>query len=355
MMPEFASRVLCWFDQHGRKTLPWQLQRDAFRVWVSEIMLQQTQVTTVVPYFERFVECFPTVAELASASEESVLAHWAGLGYYARARNLHRCAVAVAEQHGGEFPRNLEGLVALPGIGRSTAGAILSLGYGIPAAILDGNVKRLLCRHFGIEGWPGNASVARELWAVSERLTPTDRCGQYNQAMMDLGAMICTPTRPSCSICPIRDGCTAHREGRTASLPTRRSGKALPVRAVSMVIVQDDSGHVFLEKRAPAGVWGGLWCFPMFGSADEMKAWQERSGITGALVEELPRRRHTLSHFHMDYVPFRMRAASAYRHISEPSEGRWVNPQLPLPVGVPAPVRQLLDHLFPIPEGVTTP
>ncbi|MGA8204491.1 MAG: A/G-specific adenine glycosylase, partial [Woeseiaceae bacterium] len=211
-MSDFADRILAWFDGHGRKDLPWQ-GADAYRVWVSEIMLQQTQVKTVIPYYERFVACFPDVVTLADADVDSVLSHWAGLGYYARARNLHRAAKIVRDEHGGEFPASHEALMALPGIGRSTAGAILALAHGIHAPILDGNVKRVLARHAAVAGWPGTATVADELWRIAGELTPTRRVADYTQAMMDLGATICTRTRPACGDCPVAADCTARGLG----------------------------------------------------------------------------------------------------------------------------------------------
>ena len=306
-------------------------------------MLQQTQVGTVVPYFERFTANFPDVPALASAPAESVLALWSGLGYYARARNLHRSAEIVAEHHGGALPATLDELSALPGIGRSTAGAILSLGFGIPATILDGNVKRVLCRYWGIEGWPGIASVAATLWATAERLTPPERCDAYNQAMMDIGALVCTRSRPACDRCPLAAGCRARSEQRIGSLPGARPRRKVPVRQYAMLILDDGAGNVFLERRPPSGVWGGLWCFPMFDDASQIAAWLALNNLEARHLADLPVQRHTLSHFHLDFVPVRMQARRIPDRVSEVRD-RWTSPSHASDLGLPAPVRRLLDQ-----------
>ena len=230
---DFQSKVLTWFDLEGRKNLPWQIEPTPYRVWVSEIMLQQTQVSTVIPYFLRFMGRFPDLKRLAGATEDEVLGHWSGLGYYARARNLQKAAQSVMREHSGGLPADLDALVKLPGIGRSTAGAILSLAFGIRAPILDGNVKRVLCRYAGIEGWPGDVQTADELWQVSAALTPCERVADYTQAMMDLGATVCTRGKPACVRCPLQNACVALRTGRTGELPMPRPQKDLPVRRCS--------------------------------------------------------------------------------------------------------------------------
>jgi len=333
--------VLAWYDRHGRKNLPWQQPRTPYRVWVSEIMLQQTRVSAVVPYFQRFMASFPSLEALARAPVEDVLRHWAGLGYYARARNLHQASMVLWQQHGGQWPPDPGALTSLPGIGRSTAGAILSLGLGLRAPILDGNVKRVLCRWAGIEAWPGDACVARELWALSETLTPSERVADYNQAMMDLGATLCTRHRPACAKCPLRSGCRACRDHLTDVIPAPKPRRELPVRQCLVLVLRNGSGRVLLQRRPPAGLWGGLWSLPEFSDEAELVAWLQVLGITGVLLERRAPRRHTFSHFHLDYTPVIVAAEPA--RISESGSGDWHDPRADL--AVPAPVRRLLDEL----------
>ena len=264
LTPEaFQSRLLGWFDRHGRKTLPWQHDKTPYRVWVSEIMLQQTQVATVIPYFERFMARFPSVAYLADAKQDEVLHLWTGLGYYARARNLHSAAQVVMAEHGGEFPvQSLDAMAALPGIGLSTAGAIISISTGRRAVILDGNVKRVLTRLHGVQGWPGRTAVHRELWRLAERYTPSERLPDYSQAMMDLGATLCTRSKPGCLICPFADVCIAHARGEEWRFPEAKPKKTLPERHTRMLLLCGDDGHVLLEQRPPSGLWGRAVVFP---------------------------------------------------------------------------------------------
>lgn len=337
---DFQAAVLAWFDREGRKNLPWQTEATPYRVWVSEIMLQQTQVATVIPYFERFMARFPTVRALAEAEEDAVLGHWAGLGYYARARNLHKAARLLVSAHGGELPADADSLVELPGIGRSTAGAVLSLGMGIRAAILDGNVKRVLSRYAAVEGWPGEAQTVRELWRISERLTPRSRVGDYNQAMMDLGATLCLRSRPDCPRCPLRDGCLALRLELTATLPAPRPNKTLPVRTAWMLVLRDEESGFYLEKRPPTGIWGGLWSFPEFDGRDELDAWCLQRGIAATLAA-LPQRRHTFSHYHLDYVPV-VGWFGPQSRIAETGAG-WFRPEQAS--ALPTPVRRLILEL----------
>ena len=250
----YAPRLLHWFDRHGRHQLPWQHPRTPYRVWLSEIMLQQTQVAVVVPYFQHFVAALPDLQALARAPQDQVLALWSGLGYYARARNLQAAALLCMERHAGELPRDLAALMALPGIGRSTAGAILSQAWGDPAPILDGNVKRVLCRAFGIEGWPGTPAVEKRLWAIAESLLPQARLADCTQAQMDFGATLCTRARPACAICPLQDACVARRDGRVAELPHPKPGKPLPERSTHMLLIDDGEGRMLLQRRPPTGV-----------------------------------------------------------------------------------------------------
>jgi A/G-specific adenine glycosylase len=342
---DFAPRVLRWFEVHGRKDLPWQRDPTPYRVWVSEIMLQQTQVATVIPYFDRFTARFPTVQALATAPLDEVLHHWSGLGYYARARNLHRAAQQLCAEHGGEFPADLQTVEALPGIGRSTAGAILSLAMGLPHAILDGNVKRVLSRHFAVPGWPGESGVARRLWQLAGELTPAASAAAYNQAMMDLGATLCTRARPRCAACPVHASCAARREGRVDDYPGRRPRRALPVRAVQMLLVRNPHGEFLLERRPPAGVWGGLWCLPEIEDAAEPAGWcRSVLGQVAAEGRELGTRRHTFSHFHLDIRPRELLLEHPGCGVLEGDRWLWYNPRKPEQVGLAAPVARLLDE-----------
>jgi A/G-specific adenine glycosylase len=261
-MSDFSDKLLTWHDTHGRKDLPWQKHSTAYRVWISEIMLQQTQVATVIPYYDRFMDRFPDLISLANAELDDVLHLWSGLGYYARARNLHKAAKSVRDDHGGVFPMEFEEVTALPGIGRSTAAAILALADNQHHAILDGNVKRVLTRYYMVEGWPGAPSVIQALWSLAEKLTPAQRVAQYTQAIMDLGATLCTRSRPACAICPLTADCQAHAANRQAEFPHRRPKKKLPVRETTFVMMCDQAGQVMLERRPPSGIWGGLWGFP---------------------------------------------------------------------------------------------
>jgi A/G-specific adenine glycosylase len=257
----FADALIDWQKQHGRHQLPWQGTRDAYRIWLSEIMLQQTQVATVIPYYARFLDSFPDVAALAAAPTETVMAHWSGLGYYTRARNLHRCAQQVVSNHAGRFPSDPETLASLPGIGKSTAAAIAAFAYGARAAILDGNVKRVFCRVFGVEGFPGQAAVEKHLWQRAEAMLPEREIEAYTQGLMDLGATLCTRTRPACDRCPMQSRCIAHASGRTSELPARKPKKAIPEKSTVMLVVVH-KGEILMEQRPPEGIWGGLLSLP---------------------------------------------------------------------------------------------
>ena len=343
---DFAERVLDWFDRHGRTHLPWQQAVTAYRVWVSEIMLQQTQVATVVPYFERFMQRFPTVAALAEAPLDEVLHHWSGLGYYARARNLHRAAQQVCAVFGGEIPRDLRTLQTLPGVGRSTAAAVLSLTYGQRETILDGNVKRVIARCFAVPGWPGGSQVMARLWAIAESLTPSQRVAQYNQAMMDLGATVCTRSQPDCPQCPLVADCVAHRQGTTAAFPGKRPKKPLPQRAVRMLLVRNRAGEVLLERRPPSGLWGGLWCLPQIPPEADPLAWcMDAFQQNAALGRTLPARRHTFSHFHLDIEPIEILLNQPGCVVLEGESRVWYNARQPENVGLAAPVTRLLQEI----------
>ena len=341
-MDRFAQRLLVWWDAHGRHDLPWQSSpsggREAWRVWVSEVMLQQTQVATVIPYFERFMARFPDIASFAIAHEDEVLAYWAGLGYYRRARFLHAATRQVVDRHEGMFPREFDAAVALPGLGRSTAAAILAQAFDLPHTILDGNVKRVLARYHAIDGWSGEGAVERQLWIHAETHTPQTRVADYTQAIMDLGATLCTARAPACERCPQREDCAALREGRVAELPTARPRKILPVRKTVMWLIESADG-LMLERRPLTGIWPGLYSLPE-SSADT-------DGLPGiAAGEHLPVLRHTFSHYHLDIHPRRARLKDPADRVMDEGRLLWYNPHQPMP-GVPAPVRRLIEEYFP--------
>lgn len=344
MTPEaFRRAVLDWFDEHGRKDLPWQEDITPYRVWVSEIMLQQTRVATVIPYFRRFMERFPRVEDLAAASRDEVLHLWTGLGYYARARHLHEAAIRVSEDHGGRFPRSVEELAGLPGIGLSTAGAIAAISMGIRAPILDGNVKRVLTRFHAIEGWPGKRAVEKRLWEIATDYTPEERVADYTQAMMDLGATLCTRGTPDCQRCPLADHCQAFANGNMTDYPSPKPKKALPVKETVMLLFTDDRGRVLLEQRPPSGLWGGLWSFPEVPDESALAAALRKRGLTETARDTLPPFRHTFSHYHLDITPLRVRVNTGTA-IAEDSVA-WVPPGKPGRRGLAAPVKRLLSRL----------
>ena len=338
---DFADRMLAWYDACGRKDLPWQRRADPYATWISEIMLQQTRVATVIPYYERFLNRFPDVAALAAAPLDEILHLWSGLGYYARARNLHRAAQLIVDDFGGRFPCDIEHLRALPGIGRSTAGAILSLGVGQRQPILDGNVKRVLARCFGVEGWPGQAAVQRELWALAERLTPGERCADYNQAMMDLGATLCQRAGPECSRCPLYKDCIARRHGRQAELPGRRPRRASPVRATRMLALRDADGRVLLQRRPPSGVWGGLWSLPEWDD-DECRNRYPWLDLSAGMA--LPARRHAFSHFQLEITPWLITPVKGGDSVMDAPDLLWYNGDSET-IGLAAPVSRILQEI----------
>jgi A/G-specific adenine glycosylase len=309
-------------------------------------MLQQTRVSTVIPYFERFTDRFPDVVALAAAPLDEVLHLWSGLGYYARARNLHRAARQIRDERGGVFPEDFEAVAALPGIGRSTAGAILSLACQQRHPILDGNVKRVLARFHAVPGWPGEARVARRLWEYAERYTPRERVAAFNQAMMDLGATLCVRGRALCPGCPLQRRCQAHAEGRVADFPNPRPKKRLPVRSTRMLMLVNGEGAVYLERRPPAGIWGGLWSFPELAEEAELETWCRRHlGCEPEGVETWAPVRHTFSHFHLDITPVRVEAKNPGLTVLEGPSGVWYNTAQPDSRGLAAPVQRLLERL----------
>ena len=343
-MSEFAERVIAWQRQHGRHDLPWQGTRDPYPVWLSEIMLQQTQVSAVIPYFQRFLARFPDIERLASADPDDVLALWSGLGYYARARNLHRAARIVAEQHEGRFPRQFEAIAALPGIGRSTAAAIAVFVCGARQAILDGNVKRVLARCFGIRGFPGERRVENRMWELAAALLPEREIEAYTQGLMDLGAGICTRHRPRCANCPLASECVARREDRISQLPSPRPRKPVLEKSTVMLILQHN-GEVLLEKRPEAGIWGGLWSFPEVADAAQA-ATLTRSRFGAAVKADgfLPVIRHGFTHFALNITPALLRVTGMEPRVQAPGHV-WLTLEDAIGAAVPAPVRTLLRRL----------
>jgi len=342
----FHQRILDWYDQHGRRDLPWQRDTSPYRVWVSEIMLQQTQVKTVIPYFQSFMAAFPDVQALAHAPEDEVLHRWTGLGYYARARNLHKAARRVTNELHGQFPDTLEGLCELPGVGRSTAGAILSIAFEQRASILDGNVKRVLARYHRVEGWPGQSAVHQRLWDIAGQYTPHERCADYTQAMMDLGATLCTRSSPACAICPLAADCQALAHADQRNYPGRKPRKTMPVKSTHFLIARSSAGEIWLEKRQSSGIWGGLWCFPEVatpeaGSQSCLDLW----GAEPARVEIQACFRHTFSHYHLDITPVVVELDVTPHAVMEASRQLWYNLRQPPQIGLAAPVAALLEKM----------
>ncbi|MDH4216004.1 MAG: NUDIX domain-containing protein [Gallionella sp.] len=375
-MSNFSSRLIAWQRRHGRHDLPW-LGADAYLVWLSEIMLQQTQVATVIPYYLRFIASFPTIAALAEASEEQVLAHWSGLGYYARGRNLHRAAQIIMEKHRGEFPRQYRQILELPGIGRSTAAAICALALHERRAILDGNVKRVLARYCGIEGWAGEKKVEEKLWSQAEALLPPPcrgRVGEgvevinastpilafplhggrdlsaanshiatYTQALMDMGATLCTRGKPKCERCPVQSDCVAFQEGRIGELPTPRPRKVVPEKHATFLLLLHGN-DILLEKRPGSGIWGGLWCPLQFDDEESARNWFVQNGMAASEGERLEAFSHTFSHFRLHIAPLKIRLAHKPLLAAQPGSV-WLDVEEALRAAIPAPVRVLLGKL----------
>lgn len=347
-MQDIAPPLLAWFEKHGRKDLPWQQQVSSYRVWLSEIMLQQTQVTTVIPYFEKFVSAFPTLIDLANAGLDQVLALWAGLGYYARARNLHKTAQIIRDDHDGDFPQTREQLEALPGIGRSTAGAIASLSMGLPEGILDGNVKRVLCRIYQVTGWPGSSQTQKKLWSLVEQQTPAINTAFYNQAMMDLGSMICTRSNPSCDRCPVSAICRSYKKGTQSLYPEKKPRSKRVVRH-HWYLLHRHKNKVMLVKRPPLGIWGGLWCLPEFPDFDEIPAWQKQFVGADMQASELCE-----DHLQHKFTHFDLKLSVAYFDINvdqftfaknvvrDSTELLWVDVQQLQTFALPTPIKKLL-------------
>ncbi|MEO8748580.1 MAG: A/G-specific adenine glycosylase [Rhodanobacter sp.] len=349
MSDRVAECLLRWFDHHGRKNLPWQRasgsgQRDAYHVWLSEVMLQQTQVRTVIGYFERFIAALPAVRELAAAPEDQVFALWSGLGYYRRARFLHEAARICVGEHGGELPADFDSLMALPGIGRSTAGAILAQAWGQRWPILDGNVKRVLARYHGVRGYPGAAEVARQLWHYADLHTPPAHVADYTQAIMDLGATVCLREQPRCAECPLADACAAYRDGLTGQLPARRPARSIPTRNTCMLVLRDRQGLVLLERRGPQGVWSGLWSLPEAVDFEGARRLAQQHAQVGSW-QPLDPFTHAFTHYRLQVAPLLFERASVRPGVADDPGVRWYASSELAHLGLPAPVRSLLSRV----------
>ena len=338
---DFQKKILAWFDQNGRKDLPWQQDLSPYRVWLSETMLQQTQVNTVIPYFNAFIEQFPTIECLAKAPVDEVLHRWSGLGYYARARNLHKTAQLIVEQ--SYFPDTLDKLIELPGIGLSTAGAILSIAFKKSHPILDGNVKRVLSRFKGVSGWPGDSQVSKQLWAISADLTPVDRVADYTQAIMDLGATICRRSKPACNACPLNSYCKAKMTNTVSLLPTPKASKTLPIKQLVFLLLSNNK-KILLEKRPPTGIWGGLWSLPEFPNIHSVYDWCLTTNTPIIISRTLPTQRHTFSHYHLDYTTVLIQTDNPINFVMEADHTVWYNTQQIKTLGLPAPIKLLLKQ-----------
>lgn len=348
-MNEFSKQILIWYQEFGRKTLPWQIDKSFYGVWLSEVMCQQTQVATVIPYYERFMQAFPDIRSLADATQDEVLHLWTGLGYYARGRNLHKAAQKIRDEHGGNFPQCFDDILALPGVGRSTAGAILSSVLNQPFPILDGNVKRVLTRYFAISGWTGKKAVENRLWALAGELTPKKNPADFNQAMMDMGALICTRTRPKCGLCPVAKNCQAHLSGCETDFPTKKTKKVIPEKDAFFVIFQHED-RIWLEQRPNLGLWGGLWCFPQV--EKEINAYIEKNtGESEILaIEQLTAFRHVFSHFRLDITPVLVRLKSEKAllrttELKEKDSGHWYALDQGAKLGLAAPMLKIIQTL----------
>ncbi|HSG92422.1 MAG TPA: A/G-specific adenine glycosylase [Methylotenera sp.] len=351
-MTEFSSRLIVWQKQHGRHDLPWQNTSDPYAIWVSEIMLQQTQVTAVIGYYSKFMQRFPTIAALANATQDEVLQHWSGLGYYSRARNLHNAAQTIMDDHGGAFPEDFETIQSLSGIGRSTAAAIASFAFNQVQTILDGNVKRVLARHFAVDGWPGNPKIEKQLWLLAESLLPKADMVAYTQGLMDLGATLCSRSKPKCMLCPLVNTCQAYQQQRVSQLPTPKPRKAIPEKYTTMLILlQGDS--VMLEKRPPSGIWGGLWSFPEQESSnnsnvdcnDDLSAIaKQRFGLTVLPKQSLPKLSHAFTHYKLHITPQPLQVTK--QHFKSSESGQiWLSIEDAIGAAIPTPVRKILMSL----------
>ncbi len=340
---DITDRILVWYEQHGRHNLPWQVRGAPYPVWISEIMLQQTQVATVIPYYDRFISQFPQLQDLANANLDQVLHLWSGLGYYARARNLHKTAKIITEQHNGNFPQEIDELLQLPGIGLSTAGAILAQSLGQRHPILDGNVKRVLARYYCIEGWPGHRETEKRLWQLSEKNTPSKNVAEYTQAIMDLGATTCKRSKPDCPACPINNDCQAYQSDEVTTYPHKKIRKKLPVKITTFLLLRNKKDEIYLTQRPPSGIWGSLWCLPELDQQSNTEI--DASALPGYVTVGSPTSviRHTFSHYHLDFtvIPAELKG----KHdsgVMESMPAVWYNPDNPSQLGLAAPIKKII-------------
>ncbi len=347
MNNQFSNQLLTWFDSYGRHDLPWQQEAHvshtgSYHVWLSEIMLQQTQIVTVIPYYNRFIARFPSIKLLANADIDDVLSHWAGLGYYARARNLHRAAKIICDNFDGVLPADKEKLLTLPGIGRSTAGAVMALAFKKRHAILDGNVKRVLCRFYAIKGWSGEPAVEKALWRRAENLTPKRNVARYTQAIMDLGATVCTRSKPHCDICPVAKTCLANAQKSQHKYPASKPKKTIPLRKSVFLLLENNKGEMLFKKRPSKGIWGGLWCFPECSPDDDIEQWLlAKTGFSGSISRKLSVIKHKLTHFRMEILPIHLKVKKC-NNDKEMTDQKWCISYDALKFGVPTPVKNLL-------------
>ncbi len=353
---DFLQIVLTWYDHFGRHDLPWQKQQTPYRVWISEIMLQQTQVATVIPYFQRFMSQFPNIKTLANANVDEVLAQWSGLGYYARARNLHHCAQTIQKDYGGQFPNDLEQLCRLKGIGRSTAGAVLSLGMKIRGVILDGNVKRVLARYHGIDSPINLSTTINKLWQLADHYTPNTRHWHYNQAMMDLGAMICTRSKPKCGNCPLNKHCKAYSTDQQSLLPIKqKTSSKRPIRSVFFLMIHNRQGELLLQQRPPMGIWGGLWSFPQCDISQDITLWcLNNLGLSIKVNAEYEEITHQFSHFILKIKPVYLELIKTHQQVMDNQQQIWYKDRSSLDGGVPAPIMRLLTKWLGSNYGTTS-
>lgn len=339
-MSVFADKLIAWQQVHGRHDLPWQQTRDPYAVWVSEIMLQQTQVSAVIGYYDRFMQRFPTIASLAEADQDEVMRHWSGLGYYSRARNLHHAAQTIMREHGGVFPTDFDTIQTLKGIGRSTAAAISVFAFNQRQTILDGNVKRVLARLYAVDGWPGLPEVEKKLWHIAEALLPDDGLPAYVQGLMDFGATLCTRSKPRCDGCPMQSQCQAYQQQRVAQLPASKPRKALPEKQVTMLMIVD-AGEILLERRPNQGIWGGLWSLPEISATQiAVPHAQEKLGLETEALEVLPVLWHTFTHFKLEITPQPLQLTG--RRPALPPNMQWLSLSDAIGAALPTPVRTLI-------------
>ncbi|MBF0265546.1 MAG: A/G-specific adenine glycosylase [Gammaproteobacteria bacterium] len=345
----FSELLLIWAKEFGRHHLPWQQNPTPYRVWLSEVMLQQTQVKTVIPYFQKFLSVLPTINDLASAQLDQVLALWSGLGYYARARNLHQCAKLIVDQYQGYFPKQINELEKLPGIGRSTAGAIASLAMKQATPILDGNCKRIYARYFMVSGHYSNAAVLKLLWQYAEQVTPIQNTAQFNQAIMDLGSMVCTRTKPLClqdsKTCPLSSSCSAYKEQQVLNFPHKKEKKKKVNKAAVFLVLTNDDKAIYLEKRKPLGIWGGLWSFPQFDNEKDAHLWLNEQ-LTDFTVQKISdAKQHTFTHFQLNYHELYVKTKEKLISVNEFNSNCWQPVRDALQLGLPTPIKKTLLSL----------